>query len=179
MGSLRSLRQKDTQVKIKKQYPYKFVGPSYDPDLDIKEIANRIREELKAAYPKGKFSVRIKRGGRNLTVVVKRTDFQVVNPEWVIWRVNNPDAVRSHTVSHYTPEAKALLERVKEIVDAYNFDDSDINSDYFHVNFYKSVYFDDFPGGFIDQQDITTAERLGLPTDVFLAGIEERRSYII
>jgi hypothetical protein len=39
MGSLRSFRQNTPLLPVKKQYPYKFVGPKYDPDLDVLEIA--------------------------------------------------------------------------------------------------------------------------------------------
>jgi len=177
MGSLRSLRQKTPTLSVKKRYPYKFVGSKYDPDLDVVEIAKRVRKDLKGEYPGCRFSVRIQRFsmGRSLDVTIKHTDLQVVNPDWVRFRVENPgwhDA-RSNAPAPYTSEGEALFKRVKEIVQAYNFDDSDSMSDYYHVNFSQKVEFDHDLDGLIERQEIESAQRLGLPIDSFLAEKEE------
>lgn len=177
MGSLRSLRQKNSPLPVKKQYPYKFVGSKYDPDLDVVEIAKRVRKDLKREYPGCKFSVRIQRFsmGRSLDVTIKHTDFQVVNPDRVRFRVENPewDYPQTNAPELYTTEGEALLKRVKEIVQAYNFDDSDSMSDYYRVNFSQNIEFDYDLDGLIERQEIETAQRLGLPIDSFLAEKEE------
>jgi len=161
MGSLRSLRQKTPTLSVKKQYPYKFVGSKYDPDLDVVEIAKRVRKDLKREYPGCKFSVRIQRFsmGRSLDVTIKHTDFQVVNPDRVRFRVENPewDYPRTNAPELYTTEGEALLKRVKEIVQAYNFDDSDSMSDYYRVNFSQNIEFDYDLDGLIERQEIETA----------------------
>ncbi len=101
-------------------YQYKTVGAKYETtkDLDIAEIAKLVRKDLKEAYPRYKFSVRIDRYsmGQSLDVVVSNTDL-----------VRHSDA------------ADKLQHEVKEIVNAYNFDDSDSMTDYFHVAFYSGV----------------------------------------
>jgi len=177
MGSLRSLRQKTPTLSVKKQYPYKFVGSKYDPDLDVVEIAKRVRKDLKQEYSGCKFSVRIQRFsmGRSLDVTIKHTDFQVVNPDRVRFRVENPewDYAKTNAPELYTTEGEALLKRVKEIVQAYNFDDSDSMSDYYRVNFFQNIEFDYDLDGLIERQEIETAQRLGLTADSFLAQKEE------
>lgn len=179
MGSLRSLRQKPPSLSGNKHYPYKFVGPKYDPDLDVVEIAKRVRKDLKREYPGCKFSVRIQRFsmGRSLDVIIKHADFQVVNPDWVRFRVENPEwrNAKTNAPELYNTEGEALLKRVKEIVRAYNFDDSDSMSDYYHVNFSQKIEFDHDLDGLIERQEIESAQRLGLPIDSFLAEKEELR----
>jgi hypothetical protein len=113
--------------------------------------------------------------GLSLDVTIKHTDFQVVNPDRVRFRVENPewDHAKTNAPTLYTTDGEALLKRVKEIVQAYNFDDSDSMSDYYHVNFWQKIEFDYDLDGLIERQEIETAQRLGLPVDSFLAEKEE------
>jgi hypothetical protein len=101
-------------------YQYKTVGTKYETtkDLDVAEIAKLVRKDLKQAYPKYKFSVRIDRYsmGQSLGVVASNSG-----------------------LSTHSDAANELERKIKEIVDAYNFDDSDSMSDYFHVAFYSGV----------------------------------------
>jgi hypothetical protein len=101
-------------------YQYKTVGTKYEAtkDLDIAEVAKLVRKDLKEAYPRYKFSVRIDRFsmGQSLDVVVSNSG-----------------------LSRHSDAANGLERKVKEIVDAYNFDDSDSMTDYFHVAFYSGV----------------------------------------
>ena len=178
MGSLRSIRRGDgPQITTKKTYPYKVVGTKYDPDLDIKDIAKLVRKDLKAAYQGCKFSVRIERysKGQDLDVLIKDVDFDLINPDWLRWKVANPGkrVLTNNGPAHLSPTGNAVLKRVKEIVAAYNFDDSDSSTDYFHQNFHARVEYDSRFDGLIERQEIETAERLGLPTDSLLAEREE------
>jgi hypothetical protein len=43
---------------------------------------------------------------------------------------------------HYTPQAAGVIEALRRIVRAYNFDGSESQVDYFHVNFYSDCTFD-------------------------------------
>jgi len=177
MGSLRSLRQNTPQLKLK-QYPYKWVGSKYDPDLDVVEIAKRIRKDLKREYPGCKFSVRIQRFsmGQSLHVTIKDTDFQVVNPDWVQFRVENPElyVTKVNAPAHYTTEGEIVVTRVKEIVRAYKSAVSEPMS-YHYVNFSETVYFDHDLDGLIERQEIETAQKLGLPIDRLVAEKEDLR----
>jgi hypothetical protein len=106
-----------------------------------------------------------------MNVEVRKTDFPIMSDDWVRWRVDNPDVIGWRGPNPFTFEMDGLLEGIREIVQTYNYDDSDSMSDYYRVNF-------GFSRANIDQefsyeQEIETAKRLGLPTDVFDAEWEE------
>lgn len=107
---------------------YHTIGSKYDRQLDITDIAKLVRKELKEVYPNNKHSVRIERfaGGESITVETT-VDF----PVW------------QHDERGYrdgrTPMASEMQAKISAIVNAYNFDDSDSMTDYFHVNFYSSI----------------------------------------
>lgn len=104
------------------KYNYQTVGAKYEEveNMDIKDIAKLVRKDIKEAFPNTnyKFSVRIERFsmGRSLKVYVNNTGLM-------------PRSVQASTIES----------KIQEIVDQYNFDDSDWLSDYSHVNFYSSV----------------------------------------
>jgi hypothetical protein len=124
-------------------------GSKYQARLDVAEIAKRLRLELKAAIkdgslPKATYSVRIRRfaGGRSIDVCIDDVPFAIHNAERLKHDVLTPyDYLPDRLLPRYSPEAVDLLKKVKARVDAYNFDGSDIQTDYFHVNFYGNVNF--------------------------------------
>jgi len=132
----------------KTSYGRGFVGSKYEATkgLDIKEIAKRIRGDLKAKFPPRdgwKFSVTIERysGGQSVNVDVKQVPhaFGVENPEWTQYQAAHPQEGIPHGMKRLTPAAEGVEQRIKEIVEAYNFDDSDSMTDYFNVRFYKHI----------------------------------------
>lgn len=92
-------------------------GSKYEEtkDLDIAEVAKLVRKDLAALKLPVKPSVRISRysGGQSLDVSVKMER----NPE--------------------------VAKKIRAILDSYNFDESDSQSDYFCVRFYGHVTFND------------------------------------
>jgi hypothetical protein len=123
-------------------------GSRYERGLDVAEIAKRVRADIKAAVksgelPAAKYSVRIARfsGGRSLDVTIDQVPFPIVNEERIKQDVLEPHAYHDRTLGLFSDDAQKLLKRVEAIVAAYNFDGSDIQSDYFHVNFYGHVKF--------------------------------------
>lgn len=113
-------------------------------DLDIKEVAKLIRKDLKTHYKGYKFSVRISgfSGGQSLGVVIKEIpdSLTLYNPEWL---------QQIRTTGHYpydlarnSPEAIQLCKDIRSIVQSYNYDGSDSQTDYFNVRFYTHVDFD-------------------------------------
>ncbi len=121
-------------------------GSKYDPALDVKEIAVRLRAEYKDAIkagtlPKMKIGVRIERysGGRSIRVTLKDVQgIGVINPEY--WQAVKKDGHGARPAGErYTEEFKAAKARVEEMREAYNFDDSDSMTDYFHVNYYGNT----------------------------------------
>ncbi|MFN3405858.1 MAG: hypothetical protein ACK40G_17315 [Cytophagaceae bacterium] len=132
----------------------KFTGNKYKntQDLDIKEIAKLVREELNILFEEeGKFSVTIDRysGGQSLSVKITDLNFDPfselyskhlkANDRWDEYRNEHNNTYPKI----YNERAEKLMSRIKKIVDQYNFDDSDSMIDYFHVNFYSSVRIED------------------------------------
>lgn len=130
-----------------------FRGSKYDGSLDTAEIAKRFRADVKAAekageLPKGlKLSVRISRysGGSSINVDVKdAAGLAIMNPKRVAWDIENPHRfcdMPSDVSALHTEAGRALLQKLELMLGAYNFDKSDSQTDYFHVNFYSTVRF--------------------------------------
>ena len=110
-------------------------------------IAKLVRADIKAAVkagtiPAAKYGVRTERysGGQSLKVNVSALSFEVLSEERVLLEHDEPHAYHG---GHWMSEgAKALEKALDAICDAYNFDGSDIQTDYFHVNFYANVTVD-------------------------------------
>jgi hypothetical protein len=130
----------------------RIYGKKYDTDLDITDIAKAVRKDIKQAIKAGdlpqlKCSVRISRfaGGRSLNVYVKSFDGPVINPEFIRLEKEHPHEyyiARSRGVDRFTDKAGNALELLKTIVGSYNMDGSDVQSDYFCVNFYSTIDFE-------------------------------------
>lgn len=106
-----------------KKYPYHTVGEKYHEveNLDIKDIAKLVRQDLKTLFknwPHTTASVRIQRYsmGQSINVYLEGT----------------------HMANH-SPEGRDLKGHVTRILDQYNFNDNDTQSDYHHVNFHSYV----------------------------------------
>ena len=135
-------------------------GSKYDRNLDITTIAKLVRKDIRAAVKAGalpfglKCSVRIQRysGGQSIRVKVTAggEGFRVQTVEFLRHDITTP-------ISHFrgerlTSEALSTQRTIEGILRAYNFDGSDSQSDYFHVNFYGSVAFDvDVTNGEFDE----------------------------
>lgn len=119
-------------------------GSKYSKDLDIKAIAKLVRADIKAsvkdgALPAANYSVRLERfsGGRSLTVTVSGLPFELLNEERVLADHDEPRAF--HHGNRRSIGAISVDRQLERIMGAYNFDGSDIQSDYFNVNFYTHI----------------------------------------
>lgn len=122
-------------------------GSKYSKDLDIKAIASLVRADIKAAIkggslPAAKYSVRLERfsGGRSLTVTASSMPFELLNEERALADHDEPHAY--HRTPCHSASACELEKQLESIMGAYNYDGSDIQSDYFNVNFYQHVRFE-------------------------------------
>lgn len=108
-------------------------------DLNLAVVAKLVRADIKALKIAGLVcSVRIDRfsGGQSMDVRVKVSPVQIWTDAYV---ASNP---RDYFEGdRFTPEAKALLAQLEAVLQAYNRDDSDIQSDYFSVRFYGHAEF--------------------------------------
>lgn len=122
-----------------------WYGGRYDSALSTTDICKKIRQHLKEEQAKNplftfsKFSVR-KEHHKSIVVRVVEMGFNPLNPERVDMETDRK--CNSYGMPYYTPDGKAFFDRIKAIVDSYNFDGSDTQTDYFHVNFYSDVNLD-------------------------------------
>jgi hypothetical protein len=136
---------------VNKEIKVKFVGTKYNKDLSTTQIAALIRLEIKAAVksgilPKAKYSVRSAHfaGGSSIDIRIKSPSFTIMNPKRIELETRDSryQWQTYESEPRYTAEASSTLNKIKEILTHYNFDDSDSMTDYFHVNFYGGVKFD-------------------------------------
>ncbi|MFH8805282.1 hypothetical protein ACH4F6_38035 [Streptomyces sp. NPDC017936] len=131
-------------------------GAKYDRNLSTVQIAALVRAQIKLARklakqsagedgavklpdPIGdapaeiKFSVRSERfaGGSSI-------DISILNePKGWAWEIREQ---HGYPMEMATPAMRALVDELAGLLRAYNYDGSDITTDYFDVNFYGSVY---------------------------------------
>lgn len=128
-------------------------GARYDAKLRRKDITKLLREEVKAGKKAGTFpeslkvSIRKTARGRSIYVTVTAVDVPVFNLKNIEWNAANP-----HQNAHfyapeecrdrYSVEMRAILTKLEAMAQSYNYDRSDVMSDYFDTNFYLNVSVD-------------------------------------
>ena len=112
-------------------------GKKYNKNLDVKEIAKLVREDIKKELPNIKTSVRIERYsmGRSINIEVIELNYNPFNKLWVKQMVKD-DLI---TESMYIKDFQLIMDKLKEIVNNYNYNNSDGMTDYFDVNFYSNI----------------------------------------
>jgi hypothetical protein len=125
-------------------------GKKYDAKITSKEVAVRIRQDIKTAIvagrlPKGlKVSVRYEHYSGGSSIDLKVTawpeGFSWLSPEWCIANTEHQDQYQD--MPRYTDEAKVVMETLKGIHEAYNHDGSDIMTDYHDVKYHGMVSVD-------------------------------------
>lgn len=123
-------------------------GAKYDKNISSKEVAARVRNDIKAAIKTGelpeglKVSVRYEgfSGGTSVraSITAWPKDFLWLNPQWVIANKENPDRYQDRT-PRYTKKGQKVIDTVESIRDAYNHDGSDSMTDHFDVKYYGST----------------------------------------
>jgi hypothetical protein len=111
-------------------YGYKFVGVNYDSKLETKEIASLIRKELKTRFQEIKFSVKSTYNTINIYIVSSPYNYSTLD-----YNFNQSDEARKE-VKDKNKELLSILDYCTKLLNSYNFDDSDSQSDYFHTNYY-------------------------------------------
>lgn len=144
---------------------YGWEGKLYDDNLSMKEIAERIRFILKKQYPECKFSVvkNVYSGGASINISLMSAPYEVfstpnqekaeevaripLSAEDVMNRWQSTfDKKHSQINQFYIDEdymlnnkGKEIMKFAKDVTVAYNFNDSDAMTDYFHTNFYEHL----------------------------------------
>jgi len=130
-------------------------GTKYEATKNLSrvQIAALIRADIKAGVkagtlPKGKYSVTCSRGtGIDISVAnIEEAGFVLHNPERLRWEAENPHqgmwAAPANVRARYSERAEAVKAALEMIWHSYNYDGSDIQSDYFNVRYYGGVQFD-------------------------------------
>jgi Large polyvalent protein associated domain 29 len=138
-----------------------WVGEKHDSNLGVKDIAKMTREFLKKTYPNCKFSVR-KEHTSSINVALMSAPFSpfatpdvnVVTGHDARYGLDdfmknwaNSIAKGYYGINHYyindskylTDEAKVMFTNIYKFLKSYNYDDSDIMTDYFDTNFYVNL----------------------------------------
>lgn len=135
-------------------------GDKYNRDLDGPGIAKAIRGDIKEAVkrgelPDGVYSVRFRWATHSYAIDVTMRHLEgvaVLNPERVRWDAERGSMhdLPPQCCQIYNEQGNAISKKLEAIMWAYNHDGSDIQTDYFDVNFYGHATFD---------QDFLQAER--------------------
>ena len=114
-------------------------GDKYDRDLSIKEIAKRIREELKKEYSDCKFSVKKHEfsGGASISVTIKETPKSIYTTNNDI--INYSLFDKSENDDNFNAYGNKLIKDIFKICNSYRYSDCDGMIDYFCTNFYLTV----------------------------------------
>lgn len=119
---------------------------------DLKDITSAIRKQARALAKTYGCTVSVtRRNYKSITVSVVSSERNHVCPDFRAWQAANPEGsaisyqmetgVERSNV-RYTDWANELLAGLEEIASKYNWDESDMMTDYFHCNFYQFIRFD-------------------------------------
>lgn len=111
-----------------------FKGSNYDSKLSLKDIALRVRAYAKEKHPECTFSV-TKDGYRSIYIHLMTSPFKAFNEE-IDGGYLQLNQYYINDDTRLTDDARRVISDMHDYLMSYNFDDSDIMSDYFCVNFY-------------------------------------------
>lgn len=137
---------------------YRWKGSRYDMNLSRSEICKKIKEYAEERFPTCKFSVN-KDGYRAVNISLMQGDFEA-------YAEDNTDKYRQYNHYHYeinnhlTPRCNEVLRLVSEYAQSFNYDNSDIMTDYFDVNFYLSVQVGKWNKAYVNTSKVVAGEKL-------------------
>lgn len=114
-------------------------------DMDIVDLGKLIKKGIKemmsdGAIPEMKVSVTTNRSPREVNVKFK--SFPEDKPLFEEKSDDDPRGIHSRGPDYkMVDEAKEAKDRVEGFIESFNYDGSDIQTDYFNVRFYQSVKF--------------------------------------
>ncbi len=123
-----------------------IVGKHYQAQRSASEIVKLVKAEIKAKYPQIELSVSKKlfAGGKSIDVAIYDFGYNPFQQAFIAFGVQYAEIDRYQALYQgeypiYNDKAMACLKGCEAILQAYNFDHSDMMNDYFHVNFYGHV----------------------------------------
>lgn len=158
-------------------------GENYDRNLRVKEIAVLFRGYVKKHWPNCRFSVRSTYNSIDISLVSApfspwaNLEDVKIKQEIAFRKQNNPyyDPVTTigkgyMEVNHYYIDdslllanaGKVLFKDISAFIQSYNFDRSDTQSDYFHVNFYLTLAIGKWNKPFSQKGDMSLSDSTDL-----------------
>lgn len=126
---------------------------------DLKIVNQKIREDLKKELPNLSFSVQ--KDGRRIYLTLVSGNFKpfkaLTDAEEKGYAQVNQYYIEDN--ESLTDTAKDVMKKVKDITNRYNYDKSDIQSDYFDVNFYLHLYIGSYDKPYQYKASTTTPSR--------------------
>ena len=116
---------------------YGWTGKNYTGEHDLQKLAKIFRDWLRKVYPSCKFSVVTSRGYRTVQITLSVADFNPFAGE----NKKHYDISRYdvETDPELTDRAKDMFANIRNYVNTYNYDHSDLMADYYDTNFYISL----------------------------------------
>lgn len=116
---------------------YGWTGKNYTGEHDLQKLAKIFRDWLRKVYPSCKFSVVTSRGYRTVQITLSVADFNPFTGE----NKKHYDISRYdvETDPELTDRAKDMFANIRNYVNTYNYDHSDLMADYYDTNFYISL----------------------------------------
>lgn len=116
---------------------YGWTGKNYTGEHDLQKLAKIFRDWLRKVYPSCKFSVVTSRGYRTVQITLSVADFNPFTGE----NKKHYDISRYdvETDPELTDRAKDMFSNIRNYVNTYNYDHSDLMADYYDTNFYTSL----------------------------------------
>ncbi len=140
---------------------YAWKGSRYNSNLTKEDLVGIFRQWLKDTYPNCKFSVN-RNGWNSINVHILKMDFNPFATEEVLKRYE--------VNSYHIDKDKVLNDRARDVVEnissyllSYNYDNSNVMTDYFDRGFYESIEFGNSKTPFI--VEIPRARRTGGTAD--------------
>lgn len=124
-----------------------FTGEKYNNKYDISFISRAIKRDIKQVYPQFKVSVKSSRyaGGQSIRVFITDIPYNPFGEQVV--KYGSIQKWFNNTVSKNRERYNSWYHRDKEVIEKianqYNYDKSDVDVDYFNVNYYVSVDLDE------------------------------------
>lgn len=109
-------------------------GANYNSNLDTKEIAKIVRKQLKEKFPMAKWSITTDYS--KISVTLMEYDKEIVNKEKLTEGYANINHYQIERNRNLSNEGKALFIFVRDLVQSYNYNDSDVMRDYFDYGFF-------------------------------------------
>lgn len=106
-------------------------------EYSVKKICEYIRTWLKETYPSYKFSVRMNYSS-SLSVSLLSADFYPFKDKTHL-RADIRNYSLTDEDSLMTDRCREVMQNVSDYVESWNYDDSDLMTDYFNVNFYADI----------------------------------------